>query len=251
MILFVLAAQFVAAQGEYVIYEGTQLNYRVNFNDGNNYTWEILKGTNPPVGSNVGDYDFITDSGFSEVGIQWNIAGLYFLTVTESDALGCSNKKAMAVQVEPNNRFSKFEITASTECFNVEGNSYSLPFNVLDNNSQPLSTSYFPIVVEFSVNGTNQSQKVSFSNQLLQISEEWFTANPIQNTDVIVEITNVTDKFNAPVKPGIENGTHMRTLFAIPEIEFTEELRIRYKLYEEITAYITSSSDHVWRMEPK
>jgi hypothetical protein len=251
MILFVLAAQLVAAQGGYVIYEGTQLNYRVNLNDGNAYAWEVLNGINPPAGTIPGDYDFITDPGFSTVGIQWNLAGLFYLTITESDASGCSNKKAMAVQVEPNNRSSEFNLTASTECFNLSGNSYNLPINVLDNNSLPLAAAYFPMVVEFSVNGAIHSQLVSFNSQLLQISEDWFTANPIQSTDVIVEITSVTDAHNAPVQPDAVNGTHTRSIFAIPEIEFTEELRRRFNLNEEITAYNKSSIDRFRRMEPK
>jgi len=251
MILFVLAAQFGAAQGEYVIYEGSQLNYRINLNEGHTYSWEVLLGTNPPSAANPGDYEFINDPGFSEVGIQWNISGLYYLTVNETDSKGCSNKKALTVQVEPNIRSSEFEVTASTECFNLSGNSFSLPINVLDNNSQPLSATYFPMVVEFSVDGVVRSQMLAYDNRQLQISEDWFVADPIQNTDVIVEITQVTDVHNAPVKPDAVSGTHTRSIFAIPEIEFTEELRRRFNLNEEITAYNTSSTDRALRMEPK
>ncbi len=183
--------------------------------------------------------------------MQWNLAGQYFLMVSETNAEGCSNKKAIAVQVEQNNRSTEFDIMASIECFNPESNNFSLPINVLDNNSQPLSAAYYPMLVEFSVNGSSQSQIVSFDNQLLTINEDWFTADPTQNSDVIVEITNVTDVYNAPVKPGVNSGTHTRTLFAIPEIEFTEELRIHFNLNEEITAYNISSTDHILRMEPK
>lgn len=251
MIFFFLAAQFVAAQGDYVIYEGTQLNYRVNNTDGNSYAWEIVNNLNPPTLSSSGDFYFITDPGFSMVEVQWNLAGQYLLMVSETDAEGCSNKKAIAVQVEPNNRSAEFDIMASTDCFNPESNNFSLPINVLDNYSQPLSAAYFPMFVEFTVNGGSQSQLVDFDNQTLQISEDWFTANPTQNSDVIVEITNVTDIYNVPVKPGVDSGTHTRTLFAIPEIEFTEELRRQYDLNEELTAYNISSTDPLLRMEPK
>jgi hypothetical protein len=107
-------------------------------------------------------------------------------------------------------------------------------------------------MVEFDVNGVIQSQLVSYSSQTLTITEEWFTANPTLNTDVVVGFANVTDKYNAPLKPDIAKGTHTRTIFAVPEIEFTEELRERYKLlYEEITAYNSNSSDRVQRLEPK
>ena len=251
MIFTLLAAQFVAAQDGFIIYEGTQLHYSVNLHQGNSYAWEVANNLNPPIVPNQGDFEFITDPGFSEVGIQWNVAGLYYLMVTETGADGCSNKKAVAVQVEPNNRSAEFDITASTECFNTGSNSFTLPVNLLDNTGQPLSALYFPMMVEFTVNGTVQSQLVGYNNQLLSINEDWFAADPTQNSDITVEIINVTDAKNATVKPDVTNATHTRTLFAIPEIEFTEELRNRYNLNEKITAYNISSTERVWRMEPK
>jgi hypothetical protein len=171
--------------------------------------------------------------------------------VTETNANGCSNKKAMAVNVVPNNRAAEFEITASTECFNTESNSFSLPVKLLDNNGQPLAAVYFPMLVEFSVNGNSHSQMVATNNRILQIGQELFTVNPAQNNEIVVEITQITDSKNAPVKPGAINGAHTRTIFALPEIEFTEELRRRYNLNEEITAYNNSSTNHILRMEPK
>jgi hypothetical protein len=246
MIIFILAASSLAAQDDFVIYEGTQLNYRVGLNNGNTYAWNVLNGTN---GS---EFDFTTNPAFYEVGVTWNIAGSYIIRLTESHPSGCSTTRELPVQVQPNNRSVGFDVVAGTECFKQEGNSFTLPFTVLDNNGQPLSGAYFPMMVEFSVNGSIQSQPVSFDGQLLTINETMFAANPAQNTDVIVEITGVTDIKNAPVKPGVANGTHTRTIFAIPEIEFTEELRKRYNLkYEKITAYIDDNARHMEQLGPE
>jgi len=247
MILITLAAGKLAAQGDFVIYEGAQLNYRVGFNEGNTYAWEVMNNLNPPSNAGQSEFTFLTSGNLADVGIQWNLAGTYFVTLTETDAGGCSNKKALAVQVQPNNRSVGFDVVANTECFNLNGNNFNLAVAVLDNNGALLSSAYFPLVVEFTVNGLPQSQLLSFDNQQLQISETMFSALPDKETPVEVVLTSVTDVKNAPVQPGT-NGTHLRTIHAIPAIEFTEELRKRYYENESVTAYNSPVSDNSGRV---
>lgn len=227
---------------------------------GADYNFYITYGNNLDGDVLTGDFDFIGEisgvvgsDGIASAQIKWNIGSSInqYDVWLEVEISGCSNKIFLGVSPQPNNRVVEFDIMASTECFNLSENDFAVSFITLDNNRQPLSAAYYPMLVEFTVNGGSQSQMVGFDNQTLQISEDWFIADPTQNSDVVVKITNVTDKFNAPVKPGNESGTHTRTLFAIPEIEFTEELRIRFNLNEEITAYNISSTDHILRMEPK
>jgi hypothetical protein len=240
-------------------YEGSTHDYACNgISVGADYEFHITAKTGSVL---AGDFDFIGDvsgtigsDGIATAQIQWNTGSSLneyevWLDVTIA---GCSNRIFIGVSPQINNRSVGFDLTASTECFNLSDNSFTISFITLDNNGQPLSAAYFPLIVEFDVNGMIQSQLVSFDNQLLSISESMFTANPTQNTDVIVDFTNVTDKYNAPVKPDIVNGTHTRTLFAIPEIEFTQELRELYNLmYEETTAYNGNNTDRVERLEPK
>lgn len=238
--------------------EGSIHEYMCNgITEGSNYTFNVVAAN----GGQAGEYDFIGDvsgtiggDGIATAQIQWNTGSSLneyqvWLDVTIA---GCSNKIFIGVSPQINNRSVGFDVTASTECFNLSDNSFTISFITLDNNGQPLAAAYFPLIVEFDVNGVIQSQLVSFDNQLLSISESMFAANPTQNTDVRVDFTNVTDKYNAPVKADVVNGTHTRTLFAIPEIEFTEELRERYNLmYEEITAYNGNNTRRVERLEPK
>ena len=243
MILFILAAGSLAAQGDFVIYEGSQLNYRVGFSEGNSYTWEVQNNLNPPANAGSGEFTFLTSENLADVGIQWNLAGTYFVTVTETDAGGCSNKKALAVQIKPNNRSVGFDVVASTECFNLNGNNFNLAVAVLDNNGAALSSAYFPLNVQFTVNGAPQSQLLEYNNQQLLIPETMFSALPEQETPVEVVLTSVTDVKNAPVQPGV-NGTHLRTIHAIPAIEFTEEIRRKYYENESVTAYYSPVSDN-------
>jgi hypothetical protein len=237
--------------------EGSIHSYTCNgISEGAGYIFYITAQTGSVL---PGDFDFIGDisgiignDGLASVEIQWNTGSSLnqydvWLEVTIS---GCSNKIFIGVSPQPNNRSSGFDVMASTECFNLSDNSFAISFITLDNNGQPIPAAYFPMMAEFSVNGTNHSQMVSYNNQLLQISEDWFVANPIQTTDVLVEITNVTDVYHAPVKPDVAKATHTRSIFAIPEIEFTEELRRRFNL-DQITAYNKNSTDRFRRMKPE
>jgi len=192
--------------------------------------------------------------GLAAVEIKWNTGSSVnnYEVWLEVSLSGCSNKIFLGVSPQPNNRSIGFDVVASTECFNLSDNSFAISFITSDNNGQPIPAAYFPLSVELNVNGESHTQTVSYNSQILQVSEQWFVANPQQNTDVLVSIANVTDVNNASVKAGIENGTHVRSIFAIPEIEFTEELRNKYKLkYETFTAYIDSDSRSMERMEPK
>jgi hypothetical protein len=199
------------------------------------------------VGGKTGEYNFmggksgiVGNDGTVSAQIQWNTGSSLnqfelWLEVTSS---GCSNQIFIGVSPQPNNRLIGFEGVASTDCFNLSGNNFAIAFITKDNNGQPIPAAFFPLQVEFTVNGNIQSQLVAFDDHMLKINETMFAANPQENTTVVVEITKVTDIKNSPVQPGENNGVHAKTIFAIPEIEFTEELRKRFEAQrEENTAY--------------
>ena len=230
---------------EYEFYITADADGNGLYDDELNGEFDFLSGSSGTVG--VGGSSALVD-------VMWNTGaagGDYFMWLKVTEPGGCSNYRYVGIVPQPNDRTIGFDVLASTGCFDVESNDFSLPFNAQDGSGQPLSAANFPMLIEFNVNGESHSQLVSFENQLLQISETMFAANPIQNTVVIVEITSALDANSEVLVPEVENGTHVRTLFAIPEIEFTEELRIKYNLYEEITAYINGNPDRNWRMEPK
>lgn len=238
--------------------EGSIHDYTCNgITVGSNYTFNVV-ATN---GGQTGGYDFIGgnsgiigNDGLATAQIQWNTGSSLnqYQVWLEVSASGCSNKIFIGVSPQPNNRTIGFDVVASTECFNLSGNSFTVSFITKDNNGQPIPAAYFPLFVQFAVNGTIQSQLLEFNNQVLQVNETMFAANPQQNTAVEVAITNVTDANNAPIQPGAANATHIRTIFAIPEIEFTEELLKKYNLmHEEITAYNNNNARRMERMEPK
>lgn len=238
-------------------YEGSIHSYTCNgITEGSSYTFYVTAD----IGGKTGEYDFIGgksgivgNDGTVTAQIQWNTGSSInqFELWLEVNSSGCSNQIFIGVSPQPNNRSIGFDEVASTDCFNLSGNNFAISFKTKDNNGQPIPAAFFPLQVEFTVNGNIQSQLVTFNEQMLKINETMFAANPQENTTVVVEISKVTDTKNSPVKPGDNSGVHARTIFAIPEIEFTEELRKRFEAQrEENTAYNFTGARGLDLMEP-
>lgn len=235
--------------------EGSLHSYTCNgVTEGCNYVFNVIADN----GGQPGDFDFIGSNsgiigndGIATTQIQWNTGSSLntYKVWLDVEIDGCSNRIYIGVSPQSNNRSIGFGLTASTECFNLTNNGFTIAFITEDNNRQPIPAAYFPLQVEFTVNGAPQSQLLNYNDQQLQITDVMFSALPDQNTPVEVVLTNVTDVKNAPVQPGA-NGTHLRTIYAIPEIEFTEELRRQYYDKERITAY-SSFVSRTHRVEPK
>ena len=225
LLIVLLVAGLLAAQEGISVYEGARFSYRVDFHDGNQYTWQVFSQLGPPEEAVPGEFTFTGMPDFNETEIQWDLAGTYYLTVTETDPAGCSNTKALAVQVLPNNRSIGFDIVASNECFSPGENGFELPVSLLANNGEPLPENHYPVNVSFTVNGVAYEQVLEYGAAALQVSETLFAANHSQDTQILVEITNATDRHHAAVAPGSGNSVHTRIIYAIPEIEFVRKMQ--------------------------
>jgi len=159
----------------------------------------------------------------------------------EADIDGCSNNIFIGISPLPNNRSIGFDVVASNECFTPESNGFELPVSLLSNIGGPLSENHYPVNVSFTVNGVEYGQVLESGTTVLQIAETMFTANYTQDTQVLVEITGAIDRRSAEVFPGNEKSAHTRTIFAIPEIEFTQQLKLLNELNEKTTAHIMYS----------
>jgi hypothetical protein len=240
-LILLLVAGLLAAQEGISVYEGARFSYRVDFHDGNQYAWQVFSQLGQPVEAVPGEFTFTGAPDWSETEIQWDLAGTYYLVVTETNPLGCFTSRTLPVQVLPNNRSIGFDAIASNECFTPGGNGFELPALLLANNGEPLPENHYPVNVTFTVNGVAFQQMLEYGTSALQIAETMFSANHAQETQVLVEITGATDRHSAEVFPGDENSTHTRTIFAIPEIEFTQQLKLLNELNEKITAHIMYS----------
>lgn len=248
MIILAMSTQLGWTQGAGVIYEGTQQFYKVNAIEGNSYAWEVYRGNDPPDPGVPGDFEFIGDPSMANIGVQWNIAGIYYLTVTCTDTDGCSNKKAMAVQVVPNDRMISLVELASEACFDVGGNEFDLSLAI----SGTLHVDEFPLTLNYTVNGVWFSDVIESNDLVLRISEPDFIADPQLETMVVVEIKGAIDAFGIAIEVDPDKQEHNRTIFPVPVIEFTEELiRTYYDLIHEAnTAFTYHSASGVQLVEP-
>lgn len=250
-----LAAQFGAAQEAIVIYESAETNHFVEFHSDNQYVWGVYKNFNPDIGADPTEYEFTTVSDSDAVGVLWKLHGQYYLKVTETDVTGCTNAKATAITVLQNNRTIGFEYLTAGACFSTTDNSFEQPIAVLNNKGHPLDSVYFPLIVEFTVNSENHSQVVEYNSQVLQIHENWFIANPEQNTVISIQIINASDKYKATIQPHPDTKSHNYTLFAHPAIEFitavsdvTQGASIKHRI--QLISGEAINADYSWQVFP-
>lgn len=248
MIALVLGTLSGWTQGLGVVYEGTQHFYKVQSIEGYTYAWEVYRGNDPPDPTSQGDFEFIGDPALANIGVQWNVAGLYYLTVIGTDMEGCNNRKAMAVQVIPNDRLIGFVASAGDACFNANGNDFDLALTSTGN----FKEDEFPLTINYTVNGVWFSNVVESNNLMLSIGEPDFIADPLQETAVEVEIKEAIDVNGIEINADPDKDLHIRTIFPVPVIEFTEELRRTYyhRIHEANMAYTYYSVNGIQLVEP-
>ena len=220
MILILLAALFGAAQEAIVVYEGATTNNFVEKHPGSSYTWEVYISFSPDIKAPPYDYEIIGSANLDIIQIRWLNSGLYFLKVTETDLKGCENLKVNPVNVISNTRTIGFLTTFGSSCFKPEGNGFKIPLITKDNDGKPLSAEYFPLVVEFKINEAGYSQEVTFNNQAVQIPGNWLNTDAQTNFIANVEIVAAKDFNNEDLPPDTNMKTHIRTILALPQIEF-------------------------------
>ena len=150
-----------------VVYEGAETTHSVDNNPGNSYLWEVFKNFNPDVPADPTEFYFTGSNTTNTVTVHWIKAGIYYLKVTETDADGCTNVKALAVSVVPDNRTIGFESTTSSICQNGDDNGFVLPLSIKNSAGEDLDEVLFPLDVSFTVNGSTFSQSVSYDIQEL------------------------------------------------------------------------------------
>lgn len=220
MILILLAALFGAAQETIVVYKDATTSHSVDTHFGSKYKWSVYINFSPDVEAPPENYRFIGSSDSDKIQIQWLNTGIYYLKVTETDLKGCENLKALPVRVISNDRSIGFLTTAGSSCYSSDGNGFNLPLLVSGSTGLPLTENNFPLVVEFMFNGKGFSQQVAFDNQVIQIPDDWITADPEIDFKAKVEITKAKDVQNIDIIPDVNTMTHIRIIQPPAQIEF-------------------------------
>jgi gliding motility-associated-like protein len=220
MILILRAALFGAAQEAIVVYEGAETSHFVAYHPGSDYAWKVYIDFSPDEEAPPDDYVLTSSPGTGTVKLRWNHTGLYYLRVIETDVGGCSNTKVLPVNVVSNNRTIGFLASSSAVCTDINGNGFILPLKIQESGGTPFGESGFPITVELTVNGKSYSQLVEYTNLVLDIKYEWITISPKFDNKAEVQLVQATDIKGIPLYPETGNNSHIRTIYAVPDIEF-------------------------------
>jgi gliding motility-associated-like protein len=220
MILILRAALFGAAQEAIVVYEGAETNHFVAYHAGNDYAWKVFIDFSPDIEAPLDDYLLTSLPGTGTVKVRWNHTGLYYLRVIETDVGGCSNTKVLPVNVVSNNRTIGFLTTTSAVCTDINGNGFTLPLKIQESGGTLLGESGFPILLEFTVNGISYSQNIEYTNQIIEIKDDWISIIPQFDNKIDVQLVQATDVKGIPVFPETGKNIHIRTIYAVPDIDF-------------------------------
>lgn len=245
VLLTIWAVVYAAAQEQFVVNADETHSYFVEEHAGSNYDWSVY---NEPTfnaqaaGNQVG---FPAGKTGHRVDVHWKTPGLYYILATETDNSGCTNIRSIAVTVVPNNRSVGFVTAAGNSCFYDGENSFSIPLLVLDNDGLPLAENAFPVNLTFNVNNEERSEQVAFSNKQLNVSEEWFNPGQQNNSLITVEIKAAADVDGVPLQ--LVNRIFTQTIYALPAIEFSDELADTISLNSFQAFDVSGSSGYVYK----
>jgi gliding motility-associated-like protein len=88
-----------AAQGSLSVNVGQTTEYTVTEQIGNNYLWAIYDDPSLKNKVNASQAMFTSGNSNHSVFVKWGKTGLYYVVVLETNASGCANTKALAVNV--------------------------------------------------------------------------------------------------------------------------------------------------------
>lgn len=255
MILILRAALFGAAQEAVVVYEGAETSHFVTYRNGNSYDWSVYVNFRPDEEAPPDDYVLTAPPGTGITKVRWNKTGWYYLKVIETDVGGCSNTKVLPVHVVSNDRIVGFVEPASAACTVVNGNGFTLPLKILESGGTPVVEASFPLSVEFTVNGENHLHIVEFSNLYLEIKDEWISISPRFDNITEVKLVRAFDNQGIPVNIEPGKNVHIRTIYAVPEVEFvTFETTINQGTTAKHQVGLNTGqplkANYVWRVDP-
>ncbi len=251
LIILSLAATFVAAQDAISPFAGASHSYQVDEHAGNDYIWQAYKELVPLTPANPADYQFLSSNTSSSVDIQWLAEGVYFLMVHESDPDGCSNLKALRIEVIPSSDLGFIVSNATTSpCYQEGANDFTVDLQFFDAQGDLWTADRFPVEVSFAVNGVLQApQTITYFNQQVQISDNSFSADPTQNTSVAIKMTEATDAQNQTIHPREGQDIQTTTILSLPEISFnTNEAQLAFGTISTYSAQGPSNYRYHWSL---
>lgn len=217
--VLLFATSWANAQEPYVFMEGSVHSFSVTDNPASTFAWSMAVDPFNNIDLDPSAYDLI-DGGLSNavtvrfMDMNRAASELVYLVVQETAPNGCSTRRALQIQLEPNNMYLEFASATTQDCFNM-GDFYAplkVGLNFLDKAAGvPIPESRFPIQVSYEIRNITDGGPAIAGNSGAPLVLGFDSANDyyLLVTEAVGEltrtveyeltITEVTDKYQAAV----------------------------------------------------
>jgi hypothetical protein len=225
------------AQEPYHFIEGSVHHFSVAPNSENTFQWVMCIDPYLGIYMPTASYDLMDGGTSPDLTIRFNDMDrvnteLVYLVVEETNPSGCSTKRALQIQIEPNNMYLEFASAIAQECFNTD--IYQAPLKVGLNfrdkaAGDTIPAKFFPLLVTYTVKnltaGTvavpgNGGEPVaiafsSINDYYLLIPEA--VGLPDQTTEYRLVITSVKDKYDTDFSKNGVDSVQIRIINHLPQ----------------------------------
>lgn len=219
-LFFALATTMAFAQEPYTFMEGSTHRFSVTPGDVNNaLAWSMYVDPYNFVDMPAGSYS-IDDPASANVAVTFTdmdrlVTELVYLVVAETSPNGCSTRRAIQINIEPNNMFLEFAMAETQECFNMGEYNAQLKvgLNFKDKAAGvPIPETRFPITVKYTIQDLTHKGAILEGNGGEALVLEYNEANDYylliseavgsisETTEYELKITEVKDKYMASIK---------------------------------------------------
>jgi len=218
-----LAVASATAQVAFVVSEGQTRNLFVENHPGSSYSWVIYnEQTFTTEAAQPSEISFPSGNNQASIDVTWAKTGTYFVAATETDANGCTNTKAIVVNVQPNTSSIAFNPKEAGDCAdpNTPASNTTATVELFASTGVPLPNSSYPVTVDYTVtkpDGTTQTlQKVLQDATDFSLPLNGLVNDVSQNQIYDVVLVKATDKYGMEINISTTAGAFRYTIFKTP-----------------------------------
>lgn len=239
--MLLLTASFVLAQEPYVFIEGSIHIFKVDENPANTFAWSMDLDPYNNVDLDPAAYDLLDGGNTHAVTVQFSdmsraAAELVYLVVEETAPNGCSTKRALQIQLEPNNMYFDFAaLPNADDCYNFDNNYFAevqVGMNFKDRSGaadSAIPESRFPLKVKYTVENKTDGGGVVDGNagdyvDMAYNAENLYTLEVAEakgelarTIEYELAITEVVDKYGTKITHDENRRVQIRIMNHLPQ----------------------------------
>ncbi|GET27001.1 hypothetical protein [Prolixibacter sp. NT017] len=219
----ILAVASATAQVAFVVSEGQTRNLFVENHPGSSYSWVIYnEQTFTTEATQPSEISFPSGNNQASIDVTWAKAGTYYVTATETNADGCTNTKAIVVNVQPNTSSIAFNPKEAGDCAdpNIPTSNTTATVELFAADGVPLPNSNYPVTVDYKVtkpDGTTENlQKKLLDATDYSLALNGLVNNVLQDQVYDVVLVKATDKYGMEIHVSTTAGAFQYTIFKTP-----------------------------------